>query len=160
MAHACFSSRCPVRAPTEWNAPGSPGCTHYSSSHPAKATRYTQSIQGMSLHKNIPSTLEVPSLHNSQKETQKVKQNEEKEEYALTEQNKTSEKELNEMQISNQPHKKFTVMAIKKFTGCERRVDEPSENFNRERKYKKNQSHLKNITNEKYIRGNQQQIKR
>lgn len=50
------------------------------------------------------------------------------------------------METRNLPDKKFTVTAIKKFTRCERKVDELGENFNRERKYKKNQSHLKTIT--------------
>lgn len=48
------------------------------------------------------------------------------------------------MEISNLLDK-FKVTVIKKLTGCERRVDEVSKNFSKERKYI-----LKKITPEEY----------
>ena len=54
----------------------------------------------------------------------------------MKEQDKTSEKELNEVEISNLPDKEFKVTIIKMFTELRRRMDEHSENFNRVRKYK------------------------
>ena len=48
------------------------------------------------------------------------------------EQDKTSEKELNEMEISNLPDKELKVMVIKMLTKCMRRMEEHSENFNNE----------------------------
>ena len=54
----------------------------------------------------------------------------------MKKQDKTSEKELNEVEISNLPDKEFKVTIIKMFTELRRRMDEHSENFNRVRKYK------------------------
>ena len=48
------------------------------------------------------------------------------------EQNKTSEKDLNETEISNTLNKEFIVMAIKRLTDLRRRMDEHSKNFCRE----------------------------
>ena len=54
------------------------------------------------------------------------------------EQGKTSEKELNEVEISNLPDKEFKVTIIKMFTELRRRMDEHSENVNKEiKKHKK-----------------------
>lgn len=47
----------------------------------------------------------------------------------MKEQNITSEKELNEMELSNLPDKEFKVMVDE--------VDELRKDFNRDRKYKK-----------------------
>ena len=59
-------------------------------------------------------------------------QNEEKEEYVpIQEQNKTPEKELNKMKINNLD-KEFKAMVIKMLTELRRRMDEHSENFNKE----------------------------
>lgn len=44
---------------------------------------------------------------------------------------------LNAKKISNLTDKEFKVMDIKIFIGVEKRVYGPSENFNRDRKYKK-----------------------
>ena len=41
------------------------------------------------------------------------------------------------MEISNLPNKEFKVMVIKMLTNLRRRMDEPSVNFNKNRKYKK-----------------------
>ena len=49
----------------------------------------------------------------------------------IKEQNKTSQKELNGMEISNFLDKELKVMLIKMFTGLERRMDELSEDFKR-----------------------------
>lgn len=42
------------------------------------------------------------------------------------------------MEISNLPDKGFKIMVIKTFTGLERRMDEYSENFNKEKIYEMN----------------------
>ena len=67
----------------------------------------------------------------------------------MKEQDKTSEKELNEIEISNLPDKEFKVMVIKMLTELRRRMDEYIENFNKEiSNIKNNQSELKNIITE------------
>ena len=54
------------------------------------------------------------------------------------EQDKTSEKELNETEISNLPNKEFKVMVIQMLNELGRRMDEHSENFKKEiKKHKK-----------------------
>ena len=50
----------------------------------------------------------------------------------MKEQDKTSEKDLNEMEISNPPDKEFKVMVIKMLTELRRRVNKHSENLNKE----------------------------
>lgn len=45
----------------------------------------------------------------------------------------TPEKNLNEMDISSLPDKKFKVMILKMLTKLGRRMDEQSENFNKEK---------------------------
>lgn len=52
--------------------------------------------------------------------------------FQMIEQDKTSEKDLNETEISNLPNKEFKVMAIKTLKKLERRIDEHSKNFNKE----------------------------
>ena len=52
--------------------------------------------------------------------------------FQTKEQDKTTEKELNKMEVSNLPDKEFKVMVIKALMALERRVDELSENFNKE----------------------------
>ena len=52
--------------------------------------------------------------------------------FQLKEQDKTSEKEPNKMEISNLLEKEFKVMVIKMLTKLRRRMDEHSENFNKE----------------------------
>ena len=69
--------------------------------------------------------------------------------FQIKEQDKTSEKELNEMEISNVPNIQFQGMIIKMLTKLGRRMDEHSENFNKEVEYtKRNQSELKNTIGE------------
>ena len=62
--------------------------------------------------------------------------------FQMKEQDKTSEKELNKMETSNLPDKNSKVMVIKLLIRLGRRVDELSENFNKEIENvkKKNQS--------------------
>lgn len=48
------------------------------------------------------------------------------------EQDNTSEKVLNETEISIQPDKEFKVVVIKMFTKVRRRIHEYSENFKKE----------------------------
>ena len=61
----------------------------------------------------------------------------------MKEQNKTSEKELNKVEMSSIPHKEFKVMIIKMLNKPGRRIDEHSENFKLEN-IKKNRIELKN----------------
>ena len=57
----------------------------------------------------------------------------------------TSKKELNEVEISHLPNKEFKVMIIKMLTKFRRRMEEHSENFNKElENIKRNQTELKN----------------
>ena len=51
-------------------------------------------------------------------------------------QDKTSEKELNEVEISNLLEKDFKVMIINMLNELERRMDKHNENLNKIRKYK------------------------
>ena len=53
----------------------------------------------------------------------------------MKEQNKTTEKELNEMEISNRSDKEFKVM-VKLHTGLEKSVEDISETLDTVRKYK------------------------
>ena len=56
----------------------------------------------------------------------------------MKEQVKSTAKELNETEISNIPNREFKVMVMKILTGCEKRVEDHSEKFNKDiRKYKK-----------------------
>lgn len=50
----------------------------------------------------------------------------------MKEQGKTSEKDIDEMKISNPLDKELKVMVIKMLTEHGRRMDEPSEIFNKE----------------------------
>ena len=52
--------------------------------------------------------------------------------FQTKEQNKTSEKELNEIEISHLPDKGFKVIAIKMLSKLGRRMDEHSKNFKKE----------------------------
>lgn len=71
-----------------------------------------QGPTGHLLHKATFSRL--IDVANKEKQTQRDKQNEEKEEYVTNKQtkNKTTEKELNEREIRNLSNKKLKVMAI------------------------------------------------
>ena len=51
------------------------------------------------------------------------------------------------MEISNLLDKEFKVMDIKIFIGVEKRVYGPSENFNRDRKYQKEQIRVEEYSN-------------
>ena len=104
------------------------------------------------LQKASPSRLgEVAVSSNTKKQTQRVKQNEETEKYVPNKKDKTSgekKKNLNETKISNFPDKEFKVMVIKMLTSLGRRMDEHSENFNKEtentRKFQTEVMKLKN----------------
>ena len=70
---------------------------------------------------------------NTQKETQRVRQNEEKEKYVqMKEQNKITARDLSEIGISNMPDKEFKVIIIKILIGFEKRVEDISEILNNE----------------------------
>ena len=86
------------------------------------------------LCKDTPSRLgELADLGKILKQTQKIRQNEESEEYVPNErQDKISEKALNKMEISNLPDKEFKVMVIRMLTELGRRMSEHSESFNKE----------------------------
>ena len=55
----------------------------------------------------------------------------------MKEQDKIPGKNPNETEINNLPDEKFKVMVTKIFTDLRRRMDEHTENFNKQRKYKK-----------------------
>ena len=82
----------------------------------------------------------------------------------VKEHNKASEKELNEMEISNLPDVELKILSKRMFNELSRRVDELSENFSKEieniqketKDIKGNQSEVKNIITNEYIRRNQQ----
>ena len=52
--------------------------------------------------------------------------------FQMKEQDKTSEKELNEVEISNLPNEEFKIMIIKMLTK-HGRIDEHSQNFKKEK---------------------------
>ena len=88
-------------------------------------------------------------LFNGQKPTQKVKENEETEEYVLNEiiTETSSEKVLNETEISDLPNQEFKITVIKMLTMLrKKKMDVHSKNFNREMKIvRKYQMELKKI---------------
>lgn len=65
------------------------------------------------------------------KQTQRDSQNEETEKQ-MKEQDKNSEKELNEMEISNLPNEEFKTLDIKMLNKLRITIDELSKNFNKE----------------------------
>ena len=73
--------------------------------------------------------------------------------FQMKKQDKTWNKELSEVEISNLPNKEFKVMIIKMLNKLRRRMDEHSENFNKDlENIRKNQTELKNtITDIKNI---------
>ena len=62
--------------------------------------------------------------------------------FQMKEEDKTLEKELSELQISNQPNKKFKIMIIKLLNELRRRINVHSEKFNSELEniFKKNRA--------------------
>ena len=70
--------------------------------------------------------------------------------FQIEEQDITSEKELNELEINNLPDEEFKVMTINMVNKLRRRMDEHSENVNKLLLYniKKNQTELKSTINE------------
>ena len=76
---------------------------------------------------------DIAYLPNTQKQTQRVRQNEETKEYVpKKELVKTLEKEVNETEISNLSNKEFKIMVIRILTELSSRMEEHSENFNKE----------------------------
>lgn len=83
------------------------------------------------LHEATPSRLgEVAGLANAQKQTQTVKDNKETGIYFKWKE-KNSEKDLNEIEISDLPDKEFKIL-VKILTELGERINEYSENFNKE----------------------------
>ena len=69
--------------------------------------------------------------------------------FQMKEQNKTTEEELNEVEIGNLPYRKFKVMIIKMFKELRRRMNKHSENFNKNlENIKKNQTEMKKTITE------------
>lgn len=100
------------------------------------------------LHEATPSRLgEVAGFSNAQKPTQTVKDNKETG-ICFKWKKKNSEKDLNEIEISDLPDKEFKILVIKILTELGRRMNEYSENFNKEteniRKYQTEVMELKN----------------
>ena len=52
--------------------------------------------------------------------------------FQVKEQDKSSEKELNKTEINNVPEREYKLMVIRRCTELGRRMDEHSENFNKE----------------------------
>ena len=52
--------------------------------------------------------------------------------FQIREQDKSSEKELNETEIHNLPDKEYKLIVIRMLPDIGRRIDEHSENFNKE----------------------------
>lgn len=52
------------------------------------------------------------------------------------------------MEINNLPNKEFKVMAVNRLTALRRRMEEDSENSNKKKHIRKNQSVLKNTVTE------------
>ena len=66
--------------------------------------------------------------------------------FQLKEQEKTPEKTTNETEINNSPDKELKALAIKILTELGKRIDEHSENFNKElENILRNQSELNNF---------------
>ena len=65
--------------------------------------------------------------------------------FQVREQAKTPEKELSETEMSNLPDREFKLRVLRMLTDLGRRIDELSENVNKEMEdIKKNQSEMKN----------------
>lgn len=77
------------------------------------------------------------ALSNAQKPTQRVKENEGTGEYKA--QNKCIGTNLNELEIKWFTWREFKLTVIKMLTVVRQTMNEQSENFNRDRKYKRNQ---------------------
>ena len=81
---------------------------------------------GHLLNKATPSRLEeIADLLNTQKQTQRITQNEKKEEYVTIERIRQNlrKKDLSKMKISNLPDKGFKVMVVKILTRLRGKVD-------------------------------------
>ena len=64
--------------------------------------------------------------------------------FQIKEQDKSSEKEINKMEVINPPDKEYKPIVIRMLTDLQRRMDELSETFNKElENMKKNQSEMK-----------------
>ena len=81
--------------------------------------------------------------------------------YQMKEQDKTPEKQLNEVEIGNLPEKEFRIMIVKMIQdlrkGMEAKIEKMQEMFNKDLEELKNKQTERNntVTNEKYTRRNQ-----
>ena len=70
--------------------------------------------------------------------------------FQIKEQDKSSGKELNKIEINSLPDKEYKLMVIRMLTELGRRINEHSENFNKElENIKKSQRELKNTIMER-----------
>lgn len=74
------------------------------------------------------------------------------------EQERTSEKELNEMEVSNMPVKEFKLVIIKILTKLDTRAEELSDTFTKEIVNKQEPIRVEEHSNKKHTRRNQQKI--
>ena len=74
------------------------------------------------MNKTTFSNLEIAILANQKKHTQKVSKMGRQDNSPKKEQEKSSEKELNETEISNMSDKEFQVVIVKIFTGLEKEL--------------------------------------
>ena len=92
---------------------------------------------------------EVADFANTQKQAQRVRQSEESEEYIPYERTgQNHSKRTLKMGISNITDRKFKVPVIKILTGFEKRVKISVRHSTKRRKYRKNQSEMKNSLTE------------
>ena len=85
------------------------------------------------LHKATPlRQRDTADLPNTEKRTQKIRQNEETKEYAKKQLVQNSEKEINQKEISNTSNKEFKIVVIKILPECRHRMEDHGESFNKE----------------------------
>ena len=85
------------------------------------------------LHKATPlRQRDMADLPNTEKQTQKVRQNEETKEYAKKQLVQTSEKEVNQTEVSNTSNKEFKIVVLKILPECRLRMEDHSESVNKE----------------------------
>ena len=85
------------------------------------------------LHKATPLRQgDMADLPNTEKQAQKIRQNEETEEYVKKQLVKTSGKQVNQTEISKTSNKEFKTVVIKILPECKHRMENHSESFNKE----------------------------
>ena len=77
---------------------------------------------------------DIPDFPNTQKQTQRVRQNMEVEEYVQRKgHDKITARNLSELEVSNMPERIFKVVIINIFARLEKRIEDSSETLNKGR---------------------------